>query len=75
MKKNYNFQSLLVLCFVLKMFVSFVRSKTPKVVSKDEMHLGTTCVRGIIMKRSMVLDQGEIKDERSLGTTHLEEIR
>jgi len=29
----------------------------------------------IMMKKSMVLDQGEVKDERSLGTTHLEEIR
>jgi len=42
---------------------------------KDERHLGTTCLGGIMMKTSMVFDQDEVKDKRSLGTTHLEEIR
>jgi len=38
-------------------------------------HLGTTCLGGIMMRRSMILGQDKAKDERSSGTTHLEEIR
>jgi len=43
--------------------------------AKDERHLGTTCLGGIMIRRSMILGQDKAKDERSSGTTHLEEIR